>query len=63
MGAEAEYRTALVLDPKHVSAHIFLGVLLADKGDAVGTKAEYRTALAFDPKHDDAHYFTLTFGI
>jgi hypothetical protein len=63
VGAEAEYRTALVLDPKHVSAHIFLRVPLADKDDTAGADAEYRTALAFDPKHDDALYFTFTFGI
>ena len=54
-GAEAEYRTTLAFDPKHVNAHYNLGLLLAEKGDAVEAEAEYRTVLALNPKHEGAH--------
>jgi Tfp pilus assembly protein PilF len=54
-GAEAEYRTALVLNRKNIDAHICLGHLFADEGDVARAKAEFRTALALDPQNVGAH--------
>ena len=54
-GAEAEFRAALALDPKHVNAHYFLGIILFSKDDKVGGEAEFRIALALDPNNVNVH--------
>jgi tetratricopeptide (TPR) repeat protein len=55
LGAEAEYRIALALNPTHVSAHSNLGLLLDAQGDTLEAEVEYRAAIALNPTDADAH--------
>lgn len=50
--ARAAYRRALELDPSHPDAHLNLGRLLHEAGDAAAAAAQYRSAL--DARPDDA---------
>jgi tetratricopeptide (TPR) repeat protein len=50
--ARSAYRRALELDPVHPDAHVNLGRLLHEGGDAAAAAAHYRSALAARP--DDA---------
>ncbi len=50
--AREAYRRALALDPSHPDAHVNLGRLLQEAGDAAGAQEHYRQALASRP--DDA---------
>jgi tetratricopeptide (TPR) repeat protein len=54
-GAIAEYRQAIALNPKYVTAHNNLGLALKAKGDLDGAIAEYRQAIALDRKFASAH--------
>ncbi|HEX5759095.1 MAG TPA: tetratricopeptide repeat protein [Thermoanaerobaculia bacterium] len=47
--AKDAYRRALALDPEHPDAHLNLGRLLHEEGDAAGAAAHYRRALAARP--------------
>jgi tetratricopeptide (TPR) repeat protein len=50
--ARVAYENALRLDPDHAEAHVNLGRLLHEQGDAAGAEARYRAALEARP--DDA---------
>jgi tetratricopeptide (TPR) repeat protein len=50
--AREAYARALELDPDHADAHVNLGRLLHESGDAAGAEPHYRRALASRP--DDA---------
>ena len=54
--ARDAYRRALELDPAHAGAHINLGRLLQEGGDAAEAVAHYLLALERDPKHVTAWY-------
>jgi tetratricopeptide (TPR) repeat protein len=54
VGALAEYREALRLDPKDARAHGLLGLALQGKEDFDGAVAAYREALRLDPKQPQA---------
>jgi tetratricopeptide (TPR) repeat protein len=47
--ARDAYARALELDPEHADAHVNLGRLLHEAGDAAGAEAHYRRALAARP--------------
>ena len=55
--AERSFRRALALDPQHVNAHVFFGLLLAVTGRAGEAEPHWQAALARDPLS------TLTNGI
>jgi tetratricopeptide (TPR) repeat protein len=48
------YRTAIALRPEHESAHLRIGVCLADAGNAAEARSEFETALALDPSSSQA---------
>lgn len=50
--AKEAYRRAVELDPEQADAHVNLGRLLHESGDALGAEAHYRRALELRP--DDA---------
>ena len=54
--ARAAYERVLELDPGHGDAHVNLGRLLHESGDAAGADAHYRRALALDPKNATAAF-------
>ena len=54
--ARDAYRRALELDPDHGDAHVNLGRLLQEGGDAAQAVAHYLLALERDPKHATAWY-------
>jgi tetratricopeptide (TPR) repeat protein len=54
--AEAEYRQAIALDPKHVAARYQLGMALTNQGKLGAALPFFRQTIALDPKHADAHY-------
>ncbi len=54
--AEAAYRRAIELDPKHASFHFNLGLVLEKRGDNRAAMKEYKTAVELEPKHAWAHY-------
>lgn len=56
LDAEARLREALELDADNVSAHINLGNLLSDRGQAKEAEQEYRRALALNPQESSAYY-------
>jgi tetratricopeptide (TPR) repeat protein len=49
--AIAAYRSALALDPAHADAHVNLGRLLHEAGDAAEASTHYEAALAARPDH------------
>jgi len=49
-GAKDAYAKALALDPGHADAHVNLGRLLHETGDAAGAEAHYKSALAARPE-------------
>ena len=49
-GAKDAYAKALALDPGHADAHVNLGRLLHETGDAAGAEAHYKNALAARPE-------------
>jgi Flp pilus assembly protein TadD len=49
--AELELRRASAIDPNNVSAHMFLGQMLAALGRASEAEPEWRAALEIDPDH------------
>ncbi len=55
VGAEAEFRTVLALDPKHAAAHTCLAIILDNKGDAVGPRPSTRATdtIATDTTHSE----------
>ena len=54
--AREQYRRALELEPGHADAHVNLGRLLHDGGDAAGAEAHYRQALAAEREHGTAAF-------
>ena len=54
--AQGAYRRAIELAPGHTDAHVNLGRLLHDSGDAAGAETQYRRALAIDPRHATAAF-------
>ena len=50
------YGKALALDPEHADAHINLGRLLHEKGDAAAAEGHYRRALAARPQDPTAAF-------
>ena len=54
--ARAAYRRALELDPAHPDAHLNLGRLLHEAGDATAAAAQYRSALASRPADATAEF-------
>jgi len=55
-GAESEFREALIIDPRCINAHIYLAVVLNEKGDKRGAEDEYRATLTMFPRNFLAHY-------
>ncbi|MEA2166310.1 MAG: hypothetical protein QOK37_4437 [Thermoanaerobaculia bacterium] len=49
--ARAAYEKAVALDPSHVDAHVNLGRLLHEAGEAAAAASHYRAALAADGHH------------
>jgi tetratricopeptide (TPR) repeat protein len=56
--AREAYRRALVVDPQHAGAHLNLGRLVHEEGDARGAELHYRLALA-SPEHGALAQFNL----
>ena len=56
--ARAAYETALAIDPQLAEAHVNLGRLLHERGDAAAAEPHYRRALAAHP-HDATAAFNL----
>jgi tetratricopeptide (TPR) repeat protein len=54
--ARRAYRHALLLDPSHADAHLNLGRLLHEGGDAAAAAEEYRRALLARPDDATAHF-------
>lgn len=54
--ARAAYEKAIALDPAYLDAHINLGRLLHEDGDAASAEKHYRAALATDPTHPVAAF-------
>ncbi len=54
--AIAAYRRALALDPSHADAHVNLGRLLHEAGDAAAAEPHYAAALAARPEDATAAY-------
>jgi tetratricopeptide (TPR) repeat protein len=54
--AREAYAKALELDPEHADAHVNLGRLLHEAGDALTAAAHYREALQADPGHTTAAF-------
>ena len=55
-GAREAYARTLELDPGHTDAHVNLGRLLHEAGDAAGAEAHYRSALAARPEDATAAF-------
>jgi len=54
--AREAYRRAIDLEPEHVAAHLHLGRLLEDEGDAAAAEHHYRIAIAADPDNPHAWF-------
>ncbi len=54
--AREAYRRAIDLEPEHVAAHLHLGRLLEDEGDAAAAERHYRLAIAADPDNPHAWF-------
>jgi tetratricopeptide (TPR) repeat protein len=54
--ARQAYARAIELSPGHADAHVNLGRLLHESGDAAGAEPRYRRALALDPKNATAAF-------
>lgn len=52
--AKDAYERAIALDPTHADAHVNLGRILHEQGDAVAAEKHYRAAAEADPQHDTA---------
>ena len=50
------YERAVTLDPKHADAHVNLGRLLHEQGNAAAAEAHYRAAVEADPHHETAAF-------
>ena len=56
-GAQAEYRTVIEIDPRHMGAHNNLVILLKKRGDWAGAEKEYVRVLELDPANANAKKF------
>jgi predicted O-linked N-acetylglucosamine transferase (SPINDLY family) len=54
--AEQCYRQAVAKAPRHVRAHLNLGIVLGDQGDMEGAAKAYESVLALDPRHPFGNY-------
>ena len=54
--AEAAYRRAVALAPRHPRAHLNLGIVLAAEGDQDGAAAAFERVLALDAHHPFGNY-------
>lgn len=54
--AREAYSRALALDPRHADAHVNVGRLLHESGDAAGAEGHYRHALEARPDHATAAF-------
>ncbi len=54
--ARDAYRRAVELNPSHADAHVNLGRLLHEEGEAGAAEAHYRIALAEEPQHSVAAF-------
>jgi tetratricopeptide (TPR) repeat protein len=54
--AQGAYRRAIELAPGHTDAHVNLGRLLHDSGNAAGAETQYRRALTIDPRNATAAF-------
>jgi tetratricopeptide (TPR) repeat protein len=50
------YQRALALDPKHADAHVNLGRILHEQGNAGAAEQHYRAAVDADPHHETAAF-------
>jgi tetratricopeptide (TPR) repeat protein len=54
--ARDAYRRAVELNPHHADAHVNLGRLLHEEGEAAAAAAHYQIALAIEPDHSTANF-------
>lgn len=54
--AQIAYKRALAIDPKHIDAHINLGRLRHEAGDASEAATHYLQALRYQPEHATAAF-------
>jgi tetratricopeptide (TPR) repeat protein len=54
--ARDAYERVLSLDPEHADAHVNLGRILHEQGDAAAAEEHYRAAVDADPEHETATF-------
>ena len=54
--AVSEYKQVLKLDPKHVQAHLNLGIVYGRQGKWKDEISEYKRAISIDPKFSPAYF-------
>jgi len=54
--AEALYRAAIATAPGHARAHLYLGIVLAARGEHDGAVVAYERVLAIEPTHPFGNY-------
>jgi tetratricopeptide (TPR) repeat protein len=52
---EGCYRAAVAVRPDSATAHMFLGIILEERGDAAGAAAEFRRSLELDGTYPPTH--------
>ena len=54
--AKDAYERAIALDPSHADAHVNLGRILHEQGNAAAAEEHYRAAVEADPHHETAAF-------
>ena len=54
--AKDAYERAIALDPTHADAHVNLGRILHEQGNAAAAEEHYRAAVEADPHHETAAF-------